>query len=437
VSSRFTLQVPANGLWHSAVRVQVTRSIKTVMATAALALIPCIPSAHATLVQILHSFQTSNDGRQPAAGLTLVGSTLYGTASTGGASGNGTVFSINSDGSNYQTLHSFQSTADGAVPYAGLTQVGSSLYGTASSGGTFGDGTVFSINPDGSNFQNLHSFQSSTDGGSPFAGLTQVGSTLYGTAFTGGAYDDGTVFSINPDGSNPQTLYSFQGSGDGAEPAAGLTLVGSTLYSTAALGGTFGHGTVFSIHPDGSDLQTLHSFQGIGGDGAVPGAGLTLVGSTLYGTTGAGGTFNHGTVFSVNVDGSDFQTLHSFQDAGGDGSTPGAGLTQVGSTLYGTTYYGGTLGFGTVFSINVNGSDFQILHSFQANGSDGAVPEAGLTLDGSTLYGTTYGGGAFGSGTVFAISVPEPSTVTLAATGLLGLAGWGWRQRRRGQTTLR
>ena len=37
----------------------------------------------------------------------------------------------------------------------------------------------------------------------------------------------------------------------------------------------------------------------------------------------------------------------------------------------------------------------------------------GLTLSGNTLYGTTEFGGAYGYGTVFALTVPEPSTITL------------------------
>ena len=107
--------------------------------------------------QVLHSF-SGTDGNEPYfAGLIAIGSTLFGTTNEGGSSNDGTVFSMNADGTDYQVLHSFSGT-DGANPYAGLTLFGSTLFGTTTAGGSAGDGTVFSINPDGTGFQVLHSF---------------------------------------------------------------------------------------------------------------------------------------------------------------------------------------------------------------------------------------------------------------------------------------
>ena len=57
-------------------------------------------------------------------GLTLSGTTLYGTTSQGGANGDGNVFSVGTNGSNYQILVTFtgtSGTADGSGPVAGLT----------------------------------------------------------------------------------------------------------------------------------------------------------------------------------------------------------------------------------------------------------------------------------------------------------------------------
>jgi len=70
---------------------------------------------------------------------------LYGTTPYGGASGGGTVFAINTDGTGFRNLHSFTGGSDGANPFAGLILSGNTLYGTASSGGSSGSGTVFSI----------------------------------------------------------------------------------------------------------------------------------------------------------------------------------------------------------------------------------------------------------------------------------------------------
>jgi uncharacterized repeat protein (TIGR03803 family) len=97
---------------------------------------------------------TNIDGAGPVAGLTLSGNTLYGTTSYGGIWGNGTVFAVNTDGTGFSVLHAFTITStnssgvytnsEGAGP-AGLILSGSTLYGTASGGGTWGNGTVFSL----------------------------------------------------------------------------------------------------------------------------------------------------------------------------------------------------------------------------------------------------------------------------------------------------
>jgi uncharacterized repeat protein (TIGR03803 family) len=76
--------------------------------------------------------------------LTLINNTLYGTTPFGGTSGNGTVFTIKTDGTGFTTLHNFTGGADGANPSAGLVLSGNTLYGTEG-GGSSGNGTVFSL----------------------------------------------------------------------------------------------------------------------------------------------------------------------------------------------------------------------------------------------------------------------------------------------------
>jgi uncharacterized repeat protein (TIGR03803 family) len=136
--------------------------------------------------------------------------------------------------------------------------------------------------------------------------------------------------------------------------------------------------------------------------------------------TARGGSSDVGTIFKINTDGTGFTLLHEF--SGSDGAYPGSGgLTLEGSTLYGTTAEGGSNDRGTVFQINTDGTGFTLLHEF--SGSDGAWPHGSLTLDGATLYGMTLYGGSFGSGTVFSIAVPEPriSPLLLAGVGAFGL----------------
>ena len=64
-------------------------------------------------------------------------------------------------------------------------------------GPTGGAGTVFELTPNGT-LITLHSF-SGSDGKFPSAGLVQAANgKLYGTTEQGGAYDQGTIFSLDP-----------------------------------------------------------------------------------------------------------------------------------------------------------------------------------------------------------------------------------------------
>src|SRR5262249_13041184 len=144
------------------------------------------------------------------------------------------------------------------------------------------------------------------------------------------------------------------------------------LYGTAPNGGTNGSGTVFRLSKDGTGFIILHRFSYAGLDGNSPSAGL-LEGSDggLYGTARTGGSNSVGTVFTLNENGSGYRTLRSFQYAGGDGVSPGAGLLEgTNGVLYGTTPNGGTgycqgssgqVGCGTIFSLSKDGSSYRIL----------------------------------------------------------------------------
>src|ERR1044071_5904591 len=262
------------------------------------------------------------DGAYPTAALILSGNSLYGTAYDGGTSGNGTLFRINTDRSGFTVLHSFTGGSDGANPRAGLISSGNTLYGTASQGGSSDNGTVFAVNTDGTGFTNLHSFTATadfiytnSDGASPRAGLVLSGNTLYGTAVSGSVSGYGTVFAVNTDGSGFTNLHTFTAApypytnSDGANPYAGLILSGDTLYGTALSGGNSSYGTVFAVNTNGTGFTNLHSFTArvVDGngyytntDGTYPTAALILSGDTLYGTAAEGGRAGHGTVFSLS-----------------------------------------------------------------------------------------------------------------------------------------
>ncbi|MGH9316813.1 MAG: choice-of-anchor tandem repeat GloVer-containing protein, partial [Thermoanaerobaculia bacterium] len=271
----------------------------------------------------LHSFAGS-DGANPYAGLIqATDGNLYGATLEGGQSGYGTIFKIDTNGTTLTTLHSF-AYSDGAYPAGCLIQgTDGNLYGATLEGGASGYGTVFKIDTNGTTFTTLHSFAGS-DGATPYAGLIQgTDGNLYGTTYRGGANNDGTIFKIHTDGTSFTTLHSFVGS-DGVNLYAGLIQgTDGNLYGTTAFGGANNYGTIFKIDTNGSTLTTLHSFAG--SDGANPEPGLVQgTDGNLYGTTLSGGaTVYYGTIFKIDTSGSTLTTLHSF---GSIDAVPYAGL---------------------------------------------------------------------------------------------------------------
>ena len=383
-----------------------------------------------TNLTTLWSFTGGNDGANPWAALVQGSdSNFYGTTygSGSGPSANGTVFRI-SPGGSLTTLWSFTGGNDGANPVAGLVQGSdSNFYGTASYGGANGNGTVFRISPSGS-LTNLWSFTGGTDGAVPMAGLVQGSDgNFYGTTAYGGANGNGNVFRMSPSG-GLTNLWSFTGGNDGAYPQAGLVQgIDSNFYGTTygSGSGPSAYGTVFRISPGGS-LTTLWSFTG-GNDGASPWAALVQGSdSNFYGTASDGGANGNGTVFRISPSGG-LTTLWSFT-GGNDGANPLAGLVQGSDgNFYGTTYGSGSgpSGYGTVFRISPSGR-LTNLWSFTGCG-DGANPFAGLVQgnDGD-LYGTTYGSGNGPSayGTVFKLSVLQHCSFSINATNAtFGSAG--------------
>ena len=386
------------------------------LAIVAIMTITALP-AQAQVYKTLYSFTGGSTGSTPEAGVIQDASgNLYSTTVFGGSGmGYGVVFKLDPL-SEFTVLYSFTGGSDGSFPAGAIAQdAEGNLYGTTSSGGDSGNGVVFKVDSMG-NETVLHSFTGGTaDGVDPNGVIRDPAGNLYGTTFGGGDSGNGVVFKVDAAGVET-LLYSFKGLGDGGTPYGGLILdAAGNLYGTTGFGGLFGGnrcgngcGVVFKLDSAGNET-VLFPFDG--NSGKEPHGSLVRdAAGNLYGTTLRGGNTDLGTclfagcgvVFKVAPGGRE-TVLHSFT-GGADGGNSYAGLVRDwAGNLYGTTSRGGS-GYGVVFKLDGNGQE-TVLHSFRRT-FDGADPMAPLLTGAGTLYGTTAEGGLAGdAGAVFEISV--------------------------------
>ncbi len=279
------------------------------------------------------------------------------------------------------------------------------------------------VQPLGTGFESLYSFKGPPDGANPVAALIFVKGALYGTTASGGSGCNssggcGTVFKVTTSGKE-SVLYRFKSGNDGAVPQASLISVNGVLFGTTFSGGPKDEGTVFKVSSSGAE-NVLYSFKG-GTDGGNPMAALLNVKGVLYGTTVTGGARGIGTVTEISTSGKE-RVLYSFK-GGADGEYPEAGLIDLNGTFYGTTDGGGAYGTGcygygcgTVFSVTTSGKE-SVLYTFVGPRDGGGSPTAGLIDVNGTLYGTTYAGGStycpggYYCGTVFRVTTSGGETV--------------------------
>jgi len=228
------------------------------------------PNTHGSWTEsVLHNFcslTSCSDGANPSDADLIFDAdgNLYGVTTYGGAYGGGVAFELtpNSDGSWMESvLYNFTGDKDGGLPTSLIFDAAGNLYGTTVSGGAYGDGIVFTLVPrsDGSWTESvLHNFTGGKDGGDLRAGLIfdQVGN-LYGITRYGGnlgdcSYGCGVVFKLvrNSTGAWHETVLHYFAGHPGEYPFGGLIWnAAGDLYGTTRGDGTTTFGSVFEITP--------------------------------------------------------------------------------------------------------------------------------------------------------------------------------------------
>ncbi len=361
----------------------------------------------------LYDFDNSNNnGAYPYGSLTLAqDNKLYGMAYEGGANNEGVIFSFDPAAATnaYNDLHDFAGT-DGSYPDGNdlIQAQDSKLYGMTYDGGANNEGVVFSFDPAGNTYTDLHDFDDS-DGEFPYGSLLQMpDGTLYGTTYDGGTAYDGVLFSYNISASSFNLIRSFNTNYEGAYLLSGLYKASDgNLYGTTYGQGKYDEGTLFSYNPLTDSLVKLVDFNSDSGYYSY-GPPVQASNGKLYGLLDEGGTNNYGALYSYDLTDSVYTILYKFDGTNGAYPVGSLVLDTADGKFYGNAYAGGANNVGVIFSFDPATNTYTDVHDH--DGSTGQYPYNSLLLaqDGK-LYGTTFEGGANSYGVIFSF---DPSAVS-------------------------
>lgn len=327
------------------------------------------------------------------------------------------------------------------------------IYGTCFSGGSNNGGTIFRMNRDGTGFQ-VSDFSSFF--GNPLS-ISLSGSYIYGTTLKGGYDEEGVIFKIDIEFNNgPEEIIYF---GIGYEkPVYDPIIVKDDIIYLFTYDQSNAHnGYVVKLNTDGTNIEILAEMPVCyGGDmvmlnndlyvlvlndyggarlgkitidplqwtclysfsnGTNPDQ-LAISGDKLFGVMQQSTGDLCGTLFSINLSGTDFKQISNIPSSSGDGFATNyiADLKACGSYLYGSIYQGGSSELGSLFRISNDGSGYKILHEFK-NYYTGTFPGI-FVADNDTIYGAAFGGVYSRKGVLYELApfnylLSEPISVNL------------------------
>jgi uncharacterized repeat protein (TIGR03803 family) len=402
-----------------------------------------VASLHSQTMEDIHNFR--HDGKVPLGRLLLKDGDYYGTTSSGGLSlySSGTIFRHtpavpSGAAANHRILNHIQSGS----PDAGLTLgADGNFYGTmrfsevGSQNPSTGRGGWFKMLPSGS-FTWI--FRGGTNGYSTPTGelVEHSPGVFFGQSKNINSTFDSLFIRISETPFSLTSIRTGNGNTEGSPHAALLLGADSKYY-----GGT--ERRLLNIDPaNANDSVVLHSSDA---NGAGFQWGVTQgPDGTLYGVGETSGTANAGVVWKMNIDGTGYAVLHSFDGAAG-GENPRCRLVlHTDGALYGTTAFGGVGDFGTVFKITTGGT-FTKLHDF--TGTEGSRPRTLISGRNGGFAGVAEFGGSTESGTIFEVAtdgtlttlhhfgsvggfVPSGPLLLASDGNFYGTAAWGGRKGR-------
>jgi uncharacterized repeat protein (TIGR03803 family) len=277
------------------------------------------------------------------------------------------------------------------------------FWGMTAEGGAFNAGTIFKMEPDGTGHTIQHSFAIETPGSRPGFGsqmLQLANGKMYGVTEYGGLNASGVLYEYNPATNTYIKLYDFA-QATGRNPVGGLALApNSKLYGMTQAGGSANFGVLFEFDLTTNTYTKKVDF--IGANGSFPFA-CTLYLHTngkFYGVTNQGGTAGLGVLFEYDPTTNVYTKKIDFAGTA-NGSYPYTTLmiTSTGR-IFGATSQGGTNNNGTLYEYNPSTNVLTKRRDFST--ADGRFPLAPLVeADNGRLYGLAGSGGTNGQGTLF------------------------------------
>jgi len=402
-------------------------SMTTYLLVAALCICAAASTSSAQTVTVIYSLSenSSYSGAAPSAALVQgLNGSLYGTTTSGGEYGFGTVFAITTAG----TLTTIYNFPQGQTPNGLLQSVNGTLYGTTQAGGTgtYGNGgTVLEITPAGTltTIHNFCSVANCADGSQPIGNLVQTANgDIYGTTYAGGTggAGGGTLYQITPAGAFT-TVASL---GRAGLPESLVATASGDLYFTG------NGGYLYQFSPATGKLETVTQ-----GSTGFTSANTLIQASNgdFYGVTTWGATPETGILFELTPEGAATTIFSPL------GNVYGAMVEATDGNIYGLSYnwsggylcgpdMGSSSGCGSIFSATPAGSVNPDLYKFCTQNLEPGCPAYGpiglIQATDGNLYGVTQGGDNLvpGSGsTVFKLSVGlGPFVETLQLSGKVG-----------------
>lgn len=343
-----------------------------------------------------------------------------------------------------KAIYQFKDQADGFSPQGLIADATGDLFGTTYEGGPYRDcfrgcGTVFEVLPGAAGHpwtkRTVHNFApNGIDGYNPTPELVMDASgNLYGTTYGGGdGGNGGIVYELlrpaTRDGHWKESIlatFAFEKDAGGSAPGGLMLYSSDEIIGTAANGGTYGSGVIFSLTLQGGTWHetVLHNFYS-GRSLDPPGAGLVAdAAGNVFGTRD--GIFGLCTEDNPQTCGTVWMLHKPFKQGGqwiyldlhhffgsDDGMFPNYPLVMDGSgDLYGTTSTGGSYTRGIVFELlrpsNIFGTWNEVdPHAFGSQTGDGATPLGNAVFGpNGKLFGTTSIAAA-GNGAAYQLMPP-------------------------------